>query len=63
MASFNIQKRLKADDVPKYQMFIGVKERGAIVYNESRTFTKEKAAKTWGKKRVVEIEERASRSN
>lgn len=61
MASFSIRKRLKKDGTPKYQAFIRVKESGRVVYNESRTFTKEKAAQAWGKKRAVEIEERGYR--
>jgi len=58
MASFSIRKRIKKDGTPKYQTFIRVKEKGSVVYTESKTFTKEKVAQTWGKRRVVEIEER-----
>ncbi|GGA80513.1 integrase [Neiella marina] len=61
MASYSVRKRVKKDGTPKYQTFIRVKESGKVVYTESRTFTKEKAAQSWGKKRVVEIEEQGYR--
>lgn len=56
MASYSIQKRTKADGSNRYLCLIRVKSKGEVVYNESRTFTKQALAKDWGKRRVLEIE-------
>ena len=61
MASYSVRKRIKKDGTPKYQVFIRVKESGKVVYTESRTFAKDKPAHSWGKKRIVEIEEKGYR--
>ena len=57
MASYTVRKRLKSDGTPRYLCNVKVKESGKVVYNKSVTFSKEKAAHAWGKKRVYEIEE------
>lgn len=57
MASYTVRKRTKADGTPRYLCNVKVKEKGQVVYNKSVTFSKEKAAQAWGKKRVAEIEE------
>ncbi len=57
MASYTIRKRIKADGTPRYLCNIKVKEQGRVVYNKSVTFSKEKAAHAFGKKRIAEIEE------
>jgi integrase len=56
MASFSITKRKKADGTSKYRCLVRVKEKGQVLYNESRTFSKQAPAKEWGKRKVEDIE-------
>jgi len=57
MASYTVKKRKKADGTLRYLCTVKVKEKGAVVYNKSRTFSKSNVAHAHGKKRVGEIEE------
>ncbi|HAU91674.1 MAG TPA: integrase [Alteromonas sp.] len=56
MASFSISKRTKADGTPRYLCLVRVKQKGVVVYNESRMFSKQATAKEWGKRKVNDIE-------
>lgn len=56
MASFSISKRTKADGTPRYLCLVRVKQKGKVVYNESRMFSKQATAKEWGKRKVNDIE-------
>lgn len=56
MAYYTIDKRTKADGTFRYRCSVSIKKGGKRVYNESKTFTKQAHAKTWGTKRVAEIE-------
>ncbi|WP_425322315.1 hypothetical protein [Arsenophonus nasoniae] len=53
MAYYTIDKRTKADGTLRYRCMVSIKEKGVRIYNESRTFTKQAHAKTWGIKRVL----------
>ncbi|ECG1720581.1 tyrosine-type recombinase/integrase [Salmonella enterica] len=57
MAYYNIVKRPKADGTVRYRCTAGVKEGGKHIHRETRTFGKLSQAKTWGAKRVAELEE------
>lgn len=57
MAYYTIDKRTKADGTLRYRCMVSIKEKGVRIYNESRTFTKQAHAKTWGIKRVLELEQ------
>ncbi|CAG9415459.1 hypothetical protein NVI2019_PEGOAJLN_01232 [Providencia alcalifaciens] len=58
MAYYSIEKRPKADGTMKYRCTVGVKEGGKYVYRENKTFSKVAAAKSWGVRRVAEIEQK-----
>lgn len=57
MAYYTIDKRAKADGMVRYRCSVSIKKDGKRVYNESKTFTKQAHAKTWGSKRVIELEQ------
>lgn len=57
MAYYNIVKRPRADGTVRYRCTAGVKEGGKHLHRETRTFGKLAQAKTWGAKRVAELEE------
>jgi integrase len=57
MASLSIKKRTKSNGEARYLALIRVSKNGSVVYNESRTFSKNSAAKSWGRNRILEIEE------
>ncbi|HHR5538599.1 TPA: tyrosine-type recombinase/integrase [Klebsiella quasipneumoniae] len=57
MAYYSIEKRPRADGTLRYRCTVGVKEKGKYIYRENRTFGKLALAKTWGAKRVAELEE------
>ena len=56
MAFYNIEKRPGVNGISKYRCTIRVKEKGKVLYRETRTFTKSQAASAWGKKRVSDLE-------
>ncbi len=56
MASFTITKRPKANGDFSYRCAIVVKKNNQIIHRESKTFRKKELARTFGKKRVLEIE-------
>jgi integrase len=56
MASFTITKRKKANGDFSYRCGIVVKKNSAIIHRESKTFRKKELARTYGKKRIQEIE-------
>ncbi|MCG7551949.1 site-specific integrase [Pseudoalteromonas sp. Of11M-6] len=56
MASYSIEKRPKADGGVSHRAVVFVKSKGKIIHRESKTFTKSEHARTWGKRRVEEIE-------
>ncbi|MBT0725171.1 site-specific integrase [Rosenbergiella sp. S61] len=57
MAYYTIDKRAKADGTVRYRCSVSIKKSGKRIFNESRTFTKQAHAKTWGSKRVIELEQ------
>ncbi|EHE4123918.1 site-specific integrase [Salmonella enterica subsp. enterica serovar Bareilly] len=57
MAYYNIVKRPRSDGTVRYRCTAGVKEGGKHIHRETRTFGKLSQAKTWGAKRVTELEE------
>lgn len=57
MAYYSIEKRQRADGSYRYRCTVGVKEKGKYIYRENRTFTKQAHAKTWGTRRVIELEQ------
>jgi integrase len=56
MASLTITKRPKANGDFSYRCAIVVKKSSKIIHRESKTFRKKEHARTFGKKRVLEIE-------
>jgi len=56
MASFTIEKRTKSNGDFSYRCKIVVKQNNAIIHRESKTFRKKELARTFGKKRIQEIE-------
>ncbi|BEL74487.1 hypothetical protein SM12BL1_07900 [Serratia marcescens] len=56
MAYYSIEKRTKADGTVRYRCTVGVREKGAYLFRENRTFSKQALAKTWGINRVAELE-------
>jgi integrase len=56
MASFTIEKRTKANGDFSYRCKVVVKQKNAIIHRESKTFRKKELARTYGRKRVQEIE-------
>ncbi|WFQ80353.1 site-specific integrase [Xenorhabdus sp. SF857] len=57
MAYYSIEKRPRADGTLRYRCTVGVKSGGKYIYRENRTFGKHSHAKTWGAKRVAELEQ------
>lgn len=57
MASFTIQKRTTKAGVIRYRSLVRLLDKDVCVYSTSRTFSKKIAATTWGKQRVLELEE------
>lgn len=57
MAYYNIEKRVRADGTPRYRCTVLVKEKGKITYRETKTFSKQQIAKTWGTNLVSKIEQ------
>lgn len=55
-----IQKRQKRDGSTSYTATVRKKQHGRIVHQESRTFSRESAAKGWGRRREVELEDPAT---
>lgn len=56
MAYYSIEKRLKSDGAPRYRCTVMIKEKGAVIFRESKTFPKQAHAKTWGSQRVMELD-------
>ena len=56
MASFTITKRPKTNGDFSYRCEIVVKKNNKIIHRESKTFRKKELTRTFGKKRVLEIE-------
>jgi len=52
-----ITTRSKADGSLSYRVMIRIKQKGKVIFQESKTFSKEAAAKRWSKKREVELED------
>ncbi|SFN41906.1 hypothetical protein SAMN05421579_10369 [Xenorhabdus japonica] len=48
MAYYNIEKRPRADGIPRYRCTVGVKSGGKYIYRENRTFGKQSHAKNMG---------------
>lgn len=57
MAYYSIEKRVRADGIPRYRCTVLVKENGKIKYRETKTFSKQQIAKTWGTNQVSKIEQ------
>lgn len=57
MAYFTVEKRPRTDGTVRYRCVVGVKENGRYLHRESKTFSKQSLAKSWGAKRVVFLEE------
>ncbi len=57
MAYYTIDKRAKADGMVRYRCSVSIQKDDKRVYNASKTFTKQAHAKTWGSKRVIELEQ------
>ncbi len=56
MAFYTIEKRLRKDGTPRYRCTVGIKEGGVYEYRENQTFARPALAKSWGAKRVAELE-------
>ncbi len=56
MAFYRVEKRLKSDGSPRYKCIVRVKEKGKIIFSESKTFSKNAHAEAWGKKRVNDLD-------
>jgi len=57
MASCSIEKRVLASKELRFKAVVIVKNKGAIIHRESKTFKKKVNASAWGKKKVQELEE------
>ena len=57
MAHYIIEKRVRADGTPRYRCTVVIKEKAKIIYRESKTFSKQQIAKTWGNNQVSKIEQ------
>ena len=57
MAYYSIEKRTRADGTPRYRCSVIVKEKSKVIYRETKTFSKQQLAKTWGTKLVSKIEQ------
>mgnify|MGYP000608808268 FL=1 len=51
-----IRKRKKADGSLSYTAVIRIKQKGRLIYTESRTFSKDSNAKVWARRRETELE-------
>ncbi|BBE80195.1 tyrosine-type recombinase/integrase [Phytobacter sp. MRY16-398] len=56
MAYYNIVKRPLADGTIRYRCTVGIKAGGKHLHRETRTFSKQAMAKSWGSRRVLELE-------
>lgn len=56
MAFYNIEKRQKSDGTSRFRCVVAVKEGGKYTHRESKTFSRASIAKSWGARRVLEIE-------
>ncbi|MCF2825694.1 MULTISPECIES: tyrosine-type recombinase/integrase [unclassified Pseudoalteromonas] len=56
MASLTIEKRKKSNGEYNYRALVRVKKSGVIIHRESKTFTRIEHARTWGKRRIEQIE-------
>lgn len=56
MAFYTIEKRQKQDGTTRYRCVVGIKSGGRYTHRESKTFSRQAHAKTWGQRRVMEIE-------
>lgn len=56
MASFSIRKRKLSSGELRFTVDVIVKKNSAIIHRESKTFRKKDLARTYGKKRVSELE-------
>lgn len=56
MAYYSIEKRLRADGTARYRCTVGVKEGGKYIFRESKTFSRQPLAKTWGANLVTQLE-------
>lgn len=57
MAHYIIEKRVRADGTPRYRCTVVLKEKGKIVHRESKTFSKQQLAKTWGTNQASKLEQ------
>ncbi|NOI32179.1 site-specific integrase [Vibrio coralliilyticus] len=57
MASFSIKKRTLRSGESRFTVDIIVKKNSAIIHRESKTFRKKELARTYGNKRVRELED------
>jgi hypothetical protein len=57
MASFNIKKRKLKSGELRFTVDVIVKKNSAIIHRESKTFRKKELARTYGVKRVSELED------
>ncbi|WP_162047264.1 site-specific integrase [Vibrio taketomensis] len=56
MASFSIKTRKLTNGENRFTVDIIVKKNGRIIHRESKTFRKKELARTYGRKRVIELE-------
>lgn len=57
MAYYSIEKRVRADGTPRYRCSVIVKEKSKVIYRETKTFSKQQLAKTWGTNLVSKLEQ------
>ncbi|EGU58092.1 phage integrase family protein [Vibrio tubiashii ATCC 19109] len=57
MASFSIKKRTLKSGETRFTVDIIVKNNSAIIHRESKTFRKKELARSYGYKRVQELED------
>lgn len=57
MAYYSVEKRVRTDGTTRYKCTVGMKENGKYIHRESKTFTKLSVAKSWGIRRVSELEQ------
>ncbi|SCC19296.1 site-specific integrase [Gilliamella intestini] len=57
MAHYIIEKRIRADGTPRYRCTVVIKEKTKVIYRESKTFSKQQIAKTWGTNQASKIEQ------
>src|SRR3546814_5286232 len=51
-----IRARVNADGSTSYQAIIRLKRKGHIIYHETKTFSRERLAQDWARRREVELE-------